>query len=51
MVFHREGNSASKDLNERFGGRYAATRAMQWADGQTAPGLWYRIDLSAFAPR
>jgi RimJ/RimL family protein N-acetyltransferase len=47
VVFHREGNSPSKQLNERFGGRYWHTHPMQWADGQTAPGLWYRIDLPA----
>jgi hypothetical protein len=47
---HREGNWPSKQLNERFGGRYAQTRLMQWADGQTAPALWYQIDLAAFAP-
>jgi len=23
---------------------------MEWADGQTAPGHWYRIDLAAPAP-
>jgi RimJ/RimL family protein N-acetyltransferase len=51
VVFHREGNWPSKHLNERFGGRYWRTQPMQWADGQTAPGLWYRIDLAAFAPR
>lgn len=50
VVFHREGNWPPKKLTERFGGRHAETRAMQWGDGQTAPGLWYHVDLSAFAP-
>jgi hypothetical protein len=49
MVFHREGRP-SNQLNERFGGRYSQTR-LQWAHGQTAPALWYRIDLAALAPR
>jgi len=30
MVFHREGNWPSNQLNERFGGRYSQTR-LQWA--------------------
>lgn len=51
VVFHREGNWPSKELNEKFGGRYWRTEPMQWADGQTAPAHWYRIDLAAPAPR
>jgi RimJ/RimL family protein N-acetyltransferase len=47
VVFHRESNWPSKHLNERFGGRYWRAQPMQWADGQTATGLWYRIDLAA----
>jgi RimJ/RimL family protein N-acetyltransferase len=45
MVFHREGNQASRVVNQRCGAQYCWTRPMRWADGQTAEALWYRIAL------
>jgi RimJ/RimL family protein N-acetyltransferase len=50
VVFHREGNTVSKHINERYGARYWMTRPMQWADGQTADGFWYQIDLHPPSP-
>jgi hypothetical protein len=51
VLFIRDGNLALKALHELFGARYWRTCPMQWADGQTAAGLWYRIDLAAPCPR
>ncbi len=45
VVFHREGNWLSKQINEKFGARYWQTRSMRWADGQVADALWYKIQL------
>ena len=48
VVFHRVGNTTSKHINEKNGAKYWLTRPMQWADGETADGLWYRVPLFEF---
>lgn len=45
VVFHRQGNFISEKLNKRYGAEYWFTRKMEWADGRTANGLWYRVKL------
>ncbi len=44
LFFHREGHWIA-GLVTSLGAKYWKTVPMQWANGETANGLWYRYDL------
>lgn len=45
VVYHREGNEASKAANQKFGFRYTHTESMDWPDGSADGHICYELRL------
>ncbi len=45
VIFHREGNEASRRANQSFDFKFVGKNVIGWPDGTTAPDYEYELDL------